>query len=156
MTLLQMAERKNAHICLYPHVGSWIERIEDGVRLCAKADHPRLRAVFCGFHWFAKDGKNLPARIREAAPFLRSVNMCGSRGPGPIFNKTIEPLGYGELDNFALLALLRKNGYTGRIGFQGYSIGGDVYTHLKHSLAVYRDMEDRLNRHPNWADLFGE
>ena len=93
------------------------------------------------------------AAIEEAMPHLYCVNMCGTRRGGSIAGCTIEPLDSGEMDNFALLGLLNRNGYTGRIGFQGYSIGGDVYAYLRRSLAVFRDMEDRLERHPNWEKL---
>lgn len=152
-TLLQIAERHDAHVCLYPHCGSWLERIEDGVRLCQKMNHPHLKVVFCGFHWYAVDGKDLAERIQEAIPYLNCVNMCGSRRGGNVAGYTIEPLDCGEMDNFALLCLLDRNGYTGRIGFQGYSIGGDVYAHLQRSLAVFRNMEERLEKHPNWSEL---
>jgi len=151
--LLHIAERHRANVCLYPHFGAWLERIEDGVRLCRKMNHPRLKVVFCGFHWYAVDGKD-PARcIEEALPHLHSVNMCGTRRGGNIAGCTIEPLDCGEMDNFALLGLLNKSGYTGRIGFQGYSIGGDVYAYLRRSLLAFRDMESRLERHPNWTEL---
>ncbi len=151
--LLDIAERHQANVCLYPHFGAWLERIEDGVRLCQKLDHPCLKVVFCGFHWYAVGGKDLTRRIEEAMPYLHCVNMCGTRRGGNIAGCTIEPLDSGEMDNFALLGLLNRNGYTGRIGFQGYSIGGDVYLYLQRSLAVFRDMEDRLERHPNWDKL---
>ena len=65
----------------------------------------------------------------------------------------IEPIDSGEMDNFALLGLLDKVGYKGRIGFQGYSIGGDVYHNLRRSILVFREMEERLERHPNWGSL---
>lgn len=151
--LLDIAECHDANVCLYPHFGAWLERVEDGVRLCRKMNHPRLKVVFCGFHWYLVDGKNLPRCIREASPYLRSVNMCGTRRPGPVGGCTIEPLDNGEMDNFALLALLHENGYTGRIGFQGYGMGGDVYAYLRRSLTAFRSMEDRLERHPDWGRL---
>ncbi|MDQ1316444.1 MAG: Xylose isomerase [Candidatus Poribacteria bacterium] len=151
--LLRVAENHNSHVCLYPHFGAWLERVEDGVRLCQKMNNPRLKTVFCGFHWYAADGKELAERIKEASPYLYSVNMCGTRRGGAIAGCTIEPLDCGEMDNFALLGLLNRYGYTGRIGFQGYSVGGDVYAYLKRSLALFRDMEDRLERHPNWNQI---
>lgn len=153
--LLEFAERADCHICLYPHATFWLERVEDAVRLCRALDHPRLRAVFCGFHWYAVDGKGLPARIAEATPYLRAVNLCGSRPGGPILDRTIEPLDSGEMDNFALLGLLRRQDFAGRIGFQGYGIGGDAYANLRRSMAAYRDMRDRLKHHPEWAELEG-
>ena len=151
--LLHIAARHQANVCLYPHFGAWLERVEDGVRLCRQMNHPHLKVVFCGFHWYAADGKGLAERIEEAAPYLHSVNMCGTRRGGNIAGCTIEPLDCGEMDNFALLCRLNKHGYTGRIGFQGYSIGGDVYAYLKRSLLAFRDMEERLKRHPNWSEL---
>jgi len=152
-SLLRIAEDNQANVCLYPHFGAWLERIEDGARLCQKMNHPHLKVVFCGFHWYAVDGKNLARSIEDAMPYLHSVNMCGTRRGGNIAGCTIEPLDCGEMDNFALLGLLNRSGYTGRIGFQGYSIGGDVYGYLRRSILAFRDMEGRLKKHPNWRYL---
>lgn len=154
--LLPIAERRGIHIALYPHFSFWLERIEDAVRLCRQLRHPNLHTVFPSFHWYAVDGTKLGARLAEAQPFLTSVNLCGSRSTGKKdggLPATIEPLDEGELDNFALVGLLRQNGYTGMIGFQGFSVGGDVYGKLKRSLAAFRDMERRLEKHPEWAQL---
>jgi sugar phosphate isomerase/epimerase len=154
--LLPTAERRVLTVSLYPHINFWLDRIEIAVRVCREVNRPSLRAVFCGFHWFAADGKNLSARLEEAAPFLRSVNLCGSRRAAThpqSMPATIEPLDQGELDNFAVLGLLRKIGYEGMVGFQGYSMGGDAYAYLKRSLAALRDMERRLDAHPSWAQL---
>jgi hypothetical protein len=83
------------------------------------------------------------------------VNVCGSRrldSPGGP-PATIEPLDEGELDNFALLGLLRAIDYRGPIVLQGYGVGGDVYAVLRRSLRAYRSMAARLAMHPEWADL---
>jgi sugar phosphate isomerase/epimerase len=151
--LLKSAERTRSRINLYPHRNNYVERVEDAVRLCKRIEHPSLKAVFCGFHWFAVDGKNLPARLALAAPHLNSVNICGSRAGGSVGGYSIEPLDSGTLDNFALLGLLRKHGYSGKIGFQGFSIGGDAYAVLRRSLVAYKDMVQRLDRFPHWAEL---
>lgn len=150
--LLEIAERHGSRVCLYHHCGVWLERTEDCVRLCRRIGHPCLKAVFCGFHWYAVDGQNLAERLREAAPYLGSANMCGVSRGGPIAGCRIEPLDSGEMDNFAYLGLLRRFGYTGRICLQGYSLGGDVYGHLQRSVLAYRSLEDRLNRHPHWVE----
>lgn len=149
--LLEAAKAHRANVCIYPHIHSWAERVEDGVRLCQALRHPCLKVVFCGFHWYAADGKNLAQRIAEAAPYLQSVNMCGTRRLGDTC--TIEPLDCGEMDNFALLGLLEKHGYKGRIGIQGYSVGGDVFSYLRRSLATLRGFEERLEHRPHWARL---
>ena len=154
-TCLEAAEPRGITVALYPHLNFWLERIEDAVRLCRAIDHPLLRTVFTGYHWYAVDGKHLDARLRETAPYLTLANVCGSRrfDNGSGLPATIEPLDEGELDNFAVLGALRDAGYGGMVGIQGYSIGGDVYTKLKRSLATFRDMERRLEEHPHWARL---
>ncbi len=153
--LLAVAERRGITLALYPHFSFWLERIEDAVRLCRTVDHPRLRMVFPGYHWYVVEGSNLSQRIEEVAPFLVSANLCGSRRfqNGSGLPATIEPLDEGELDNFAVLSLLKGARYEGPIGIQGYSVGGDVYTKLRRSLGTFRDMERRLTAHPDWARL---
>ena len=151
--VLEIAEKQQARVCLYPHFGAWLERVEDGVRLCQKMKHPSLKLVFCGFHWYAVEGSELSQSVANAVPYLHSVNMCGSRRGGNIAGCTIEPLDSGEMDNFSLFGLLHRYGYTGRIGFQGYGIGGDVYTYLQRSMNAFRGMEKRLSLHHNWGKL---
>jgi sugar phosphate isomerase/epimerase len=153
--LLAVAEARGITLALYPHVSYWLERIEDAVRLCQAVKHPLLRAVFCGFHWYAVDGKSLPSGLERAAPYLAHANLCGSRRlPAERgMPATIEPLDEGELDNFAVLGALGRTGFSGMLGVQGYSVGGDVYTILRRSLMALRDMERRLEAHPSWANL---
>lgn len=125
------------------------------VRLCRRLAHPRLGLSFNGYHWYAADGRHLAARLDEAAPYLRSANVCGSRrlpeGSGPM-SATIDPLNDGELDNFIVLAQLQRVGYRGWIGL-GYSIGGDVYMKLRRTLAAYHDLVKRLAQRPHWAKI---
>lgn len=157
--LLSIAERGGHEILLYPHIDFWLERTEDAVRLCRRLAHPLLGLSFNGFHWYAVDGHHLTSRLTEASPHLRSANICGSRRLPPnsgAMPATIEPLDDGELDNFVLLATLQRVGYQGMIGFQGYSIGGDVYAKLRRSLAAYRSMYERLIHHPHWAHIPAE
>lgn len=150
--LLGVAEARGLTLSLYPHISNWLERVEDGVRLCKRMQHPNLGIVFCGFHWFAVDGKDLRKTLQEAAPYLRSANLCGSRKPGPIGGvATIEPLDQGELDNFMVLATFAEVGYTGPVGIQGYNVQGDPYLNLERSLKAFRSMVARLEQHPSWA-----
>jgi hypothetical protein len=112
--------------------------------------------MFCGYHWYARGGGDLPAQLAEAAPYLHAANLCGSRrveSPWHGLPATIEPLDDGELDNFAVLGMLRQSGFTGNLGLQGYATGGDVYAKLRRSLAALRDIEHRLDEHPGWARL---
>ena len=154
--MLRAAEDRGITLALYQHTTWWMERIEDAVRLCRAIDSPALRITFAAFHWYAVDGTALADRLAAAAPYLALVNISGSRrldrsvGGYPV---TIEPLDGGELDLFALLGAVRATGFAGPIGIQGYSVGGDAYANLRRSLATLRDIEDRLDRHPEWVRL---
>lgn len=149
--MLGVAEKRNLTLSLYPHIVNWLERVEDGVRLCERMKHPNLGITFCGFHWFAVDGQDLRGTLKAAAPYLKSANLCGSRKPGPIGGATIEPLGEGTLDNFMVLATLAEVGYAGPVGIQGYGIHGDPYHNLDKSLGAFRSMSRRLEQHRAWA-----
>jgi sugar phosphate isomerase/epimerase len=153
--VLDAAADTGATVALYPHQGYWLERIEDAVRLCERLVHPALGAVFCGYHWYAVDGTALRDRLAAAAPHLEGVNLCGSRkrGDGADAETTIEPLGQGTLDNFAVLAALGSVGYDGPVGVQGFGVEGDAYANLRQSLDRLRDIERRLDSHPGWGDL---
>ncbi len=155
--IITVADRRKLDINLYPHMRFWMELIEDATRLCSRVDHPRLGLVFCGYHWFVTDGKNLGRNLEDAASFLRSVNLCGctmldvpARGPFPA---TVELVNEGALDNFKVLARLKELGYSGVVGVQGYSVGGDAYSNLKKSIEALRSMERRLKEHPNWGSF---
>src|SRR5438552_4057630 len=96
--------------------GTW-EDLKGLKEVTRRLEHPRLGTMFCGFHWYAIDGKDLVARLNEASPYLRQVNLCGSRRDpdGLAVKATIEPLDSGELDNFAILGLLKSTDYRGMI-----------------------------------------
>jgi len=153
--MLDICERRNIQLCLYPHINFWLERMEDAIRICEAMKHPHLGLTFSGFHWYAVDGLNLEQTLRVCAPYLFAVNLCGTRRiQGTI--PSIETLDEGELDNFYLLGLLEASGYQGWIGLQGFSIGGDVYAKLRRSMHAFRDMSRRLEQHKSWAELRAE
>jgi sugar phosphate isomerase/epimerase len=164
--LTALADERDLLISLYPHFGAWMERTGHAADLCRKIDHPKLRMVFSGFHWFATEGTNLCQTLEHAGPYISSVNISGSRRVDPIAGPapkgaidryglpaTVEALDEGELDNFAILGALREVGFTGPVGLLGYSVGGDVYGKLRRSIAAFRDMESRLDAHPEWARM---
>ncbi len=153
--LLPIAERNDIRISLYPHVFFWLERWEDAHRLIHKLRHPLLGLTFSSFHWYAVDGNHLSTALSHCLPYLHAVNICGSRKPSSMSGlpASIECLDQGELDLFALLLALQANGYAGRIGFQGYGIGGDAYANLERNLQVYKRLAARANKHPAWAPV---
>jgi sugar phosphate isomerase/epimerase len=150
---LDIAERRNIQILIYNHLSFWTEKLSDAIRLCEKLPHLNLGIVFCGYHWYAVEGTGLAPLLAQALPYLKQVNLSGSRrsplGFGGI--ATIEPLDVGEMDNFALVALLNRLGYTGMLGYLGWNEGGDAYNKLERSLRALRDMRGRAERHPHWG-----
>jgi sugar phosphate isomerase/epimerase len=151
---LRRAEANDVTLLLYPHVNAWLEYVDHAVALCREYAHPRLAMTFAMLHWYALDGERLADRVNAAMPYLRMVNTNGSRhlsGRWPL--PTVEPIGFGEFDNFAFLGMLRRGGYDGPLAVQGYSAGGDPYVSLQRSYRAVRDIEARLDRAPHWALL---
>ncbi|WP_208602889.1 sugar phosphate isomerase/epimerase family protein [Pseudomonas marginalis] len=150
---LSIAQQRNIRILIYSHLLHWSEKHDDALRICERLNHPNLGIVFCGYHWYAGDGERLGATLRRALPFLKQVNLSGSRrsplGWGQ--TATIETLDQGEMDNFAVMALLKRLGYDGYIGWQGWDESGDAFTKLRKSLEALRSMDERVRKFPHWA-----
>lgn len=154
--LLPICERRGLQIALYPHARYGMQTTTEAVALCEEFNHPNLGIVFHGYHWYANQEKNLEQRLDAVWPWLRNVNIAGTRlsplGWGGL--ATIEPLDEGEMDNFVLLGALQRRGFEGRVGVLGWeSMGGDVYGNLRRSITAFRSMEQRLAAHPQWAVL---
>ncbi|MGP6173404.1 sugar phosphate isomerase/epimerase family protein [Corynebacterium sp. A21] len=152
---LAIAERRGIQLLLYPHYSYWMEQHNDAVRLCQQLNHPNLGIVFCGPHWYLTGGRNLDRDLAAMAPYLRQANLSGLiKDPhGWAGVARVQLIDEGELDNFIVLGALKRAGFEGRIGFQGWDLGGDAYHNLEHSLRSFRDMEQRVNKHPHWAVL---
>lgn len=152
--LLRIASARGITISLHPQQNNWLQRIEDAVRLCKHIEHPHLGVTFSAWHWYAADGRDLPGRVALASPYLHRVSLCGVgfNPQSPDQPCSTHPLDRGELDNFALLGLLREHNYAGPIGIDA-QVGGDVYANLRQSLNACRDMLARLDAHPHWAQL---
>jgi sugar phosphate isomerase/epimerase len=153
--LADAASDRDITLLLYPHALCWLERTSDAARLCRAMDHPNVRAIFTAYHWYAVEaGTNLPETLDDVAPFLGAVNICGSSIlPGMVMGATLERLGDGELDAFDVLNQVRRVGYEGYIGLQGYSVQGDPYENFRRSLAMLRDIERRIDEHAAWGNL---
>lgn len=128
---------------------------EDARRLIRRIDHPNLGSVFCGPHWYTTGGGDIHATLQSISPYLRQANLSGARRHPHGFAgvTTVEPLDRGELDNFAMLGALKAVGFDGWIGFENWEWGSDIYNKLKGSLRVFRDMEARIEHHPDWPML---
>jgi len=136
-----LARDSGAQLLLYPHQGSWVERIEDSIRVADKVDRPNVGVMFNLCHWLRVDKqRDYQPLLKQAMPRLWAVSINGADqfDEKPGWDRYIQPLDKGNFDVSAFLQTLRELGYTGPIGLQCYGIGGDTREHLARSMATWR------------------
>jgi sugar phosphate isomerase/epimerase len=139
-----MAAGSGLRVVLYPHIGFYVGRIEDALRIRKLADRPNVGVTFNLAHFLAaKDEPNLDLRLREALPFLEMVSIYGADHEGD-WSRLIQPLDRGEFDVYGLLKKLRSMGYKGPIGLQCYQVSGDMEENLRRSMTAWRNFSRRL------------
>jgi sugar phosphate isomerase/epimerase len=139
-----LAEAAHLRVVLYPHVGMYVARVEDAVRIVKKAERKNLGVSLNLCHWLKLDKEeNLRQRLREAMPYLMLVSINGADHQGD-WARLIQTLDRGEFDVYNFLKTLRREGYTGPIGLQGYMIKGDPRENLRRSMATWRKFVERM------------
>jgi sugar phosphate isomerase/epimerase len=143
-----LAAESGAQLLLYPHLGSWVERIEDAVRVADKVDRGNVGVMFNLCHWLRVDKQRdyLPL-LKLSRPRLWAVSLNGADqfDPQPGWDRYIRPLDKGSFDVAGLLRALRELGYRGPIGLQCYGIGGDAREHLSGSMTAWRKLNAAMN-----------
>lgn len=140
--LADYAEPRGVKLALYPHAGAWIERCDDAVRVANKANRPSIGATFNLCHFLKVEGDRNPLPVLKAAlPRLFFVTINGAetgdtRNLG--WDKLIQTLDRGSYDTAAFLQKLRRIGYSGPVGFQGYAIPGDSRDNLTRTMAAWK------------------
>lgn len=137
----EQARDSGAQLLLYPHLGSWIERLEDSVRVADKVDRPNVGVMFNLCHWLRVDSsRDYRPLLKLAMPRLWAVSLNGAdnRDERPGWDRYIQPLGQGDFDVAAFVRALREVGYRGPIGLQCYGIGGDTREHLAESMQAWQ------------------
>lgn len=138
-----LARDSGAQLLLYPHVGNWIERIEDSVRVADKVDRNNVGVMFNLCHWLRADKqRDYAPLLKQAMPRLWAVSLNGADtwDAQPGWDHYIQPLDQGTFDIAGLLKTLKDLGYSGPIGLQCYGIGGDAREHLARSLAAWHKL----------------
>ena len=139
----ELAKDSGAQLLLYPHLGSWIERIEDSVRVAEKVDHANVGVMFNLCHWLRVDkSRDYKPLLQQALPRLWAVSINGADNldEKPGWANYIQPLDKGSFDVGGLLKTLEELGYKGPIGLQCYGIGGDAGEHLARSMAAWQKL----------------
>jgi sugar phosphate isomerase/epimerase len=142
-----LARDSGAQLLLYPHLSSWVERIEDSIRVAGKVDRPNVGVMFNVCHWLRVDkSRDYKPLLKQAMPRLWAVSINGADefDDNPGWAKYIQPLDKGSFDMGGFLRTLKDLGYKGPIGLQCYGIGGDAREHLARSIDAWRKLSKNL------------
>ena len=143
-----LARESGAQLLLYPHVSSWVERIEDAVRVAEKVNRPNVGVMFNLCHWLRVDKqRDYKHLLAQAMPRLWAVSICGADefDPKPGWDHYIQPLDKGSFNVGLLLKTLKDLGYRGPIGLQCFGIGGDAREHLARSISAWQKLSENLS-----------
>jgi sugar phosphate isomerase/epimerase len=133
-----LAAKANLRVALYPHVGFYVARVEDAVRIVERVDRPNVGASFNLCHWLqVGDEPNMKQRVEQSLPHLFLVSINGADHEGG-WDRLIQTLDRGEFDVYAFVKTLDQLGYKGPIGLQCYSVKGDRRENLRRSVGAWR------------------
>jgi sugar phosphate isomerase/epimerase len=146
--IADMAEQSNLKVALYPHITSWVERVDDAVRVTKKVNRKNVGATFNLCHWLKVEGEqDMRALMEEAMPhlFLVTINGADSGDTKQMgWDRLIRPLDSGTFDTYRFVKTLKDLGYNGPIGLQHYGIKGDARQNLARSMKGWRDLRKRM------------
>jgi sugar phosphate isomerase/epimerase len=137
------ARANGVKVALYPHTGFWLARVEDALRVADQLNRADVGVTFNLCHWLkVEGGERDPAPVlRAALPRLMFVTISGadagdSRTMG--WDRLIQPLDAGSYDVGAFVRTVRKIGYQGPVGFQGFNIKADPREVLTRTIDAWR------------------
>ncbi len=147
-TIAKIAAKHNLRIALYPHHKFYAERVEDNLRLARLIDLPHVGLTFNLCHSLkSENGANLNQIVKKAMPYLIMATINGadfSSGQSYGWDRLIQPLDSGNYDVFDFVQRLRRHGYRGPIGLQGFGIKGDPKTILACSMQTWNSFTSKL------------
>jgi hypothetical protein len=141
--LADLAAKQGLRVALYPHAGSWLERIQDAVRVAKAVERENFGVTFNLAHCLrVGDEAKIPSLLAEAAPhlFLVTINGADQNAAGAPWERLIRPLDEGDYPVAKLLGELETIGYTGPIGLQAFGVKLPVAESLARSLKAWRAM----------------
>lgn len=141
--LADRAARQGVRIALYPHAGSWIERLDDALRVSRQVDRGNFGVTFNLAHSLrVGEEARIPELLRAAGPslFLVTVNGADRNAAGAGWDRLIRPLDEGDYDLRAFLSELGKAGYRGPVGLQGFGVKLAPSENLRRSVEAWRGL----------------
>jgi sugar phosphate isomerase/epimerase len=139
--LADLAAAHGLRVALYPHVGEWIERVQDATRVARKVGHPAFGVTFNLCHsLMVGDEERIPELLADAAPylFIASVNGADAGAAGTSWDRLIQTLDRGSYDVGAVVRELRELRFAGPVAVQGYGLEGDAADNLRRSFDAWQ------------------
>jgi sugar phosphate isomerase/epimerase len=143
--LAARAEANGLAVAIYPHIGDWAERFEDALRVARLVDCKNFGVTFNLCHTLAAgDEESVPALLEKAGSSLLAVTINGADAgvKGPQWNRLIQTLDRGSYNVGNVLHALKRVGYQGPIGLQGYGLSGDRRDNLARSMSAWRRLSE--------------
>lgn len=143
------ARERGVATVLYPHAGFWLARLDDCLRMSDRLEGLAVGVTFNLCHWLKVEGDVDPEpTLRRALPRLRLVTINGADGGDTRkmdWTRLIQTLDQGSYDVAGLLRTLRRIGYRGPIGLQGYGLKGDPLDNTRRSIEAWKRLTARLD-----------
>ena len=130
-------------VAIYPHIGCWVHRVEDALRVVKKVDRKNVGLTFNLCHALMDGAEDhVPALIEQAEPYLfvATLNGADAHPTKPEWGQLIQPLDKGSYDVRIVLKKLRSVGIKRPVGLQCFSIKGDPKTLLTGSMGAWHKL----------------
>jgi sugar phosphate isomerase/epimerase len=145
-----LAAEQGLRVCLYPHIGFYVETLPDALRVIRKAGRANVGVALnlyhtVVFHLERCGGEDFDmARLIAGAGsrlWLVSVNGITVKQEG---RAGLNRLDQGDYDLAPVLRLLDRAGYSGPVALQSYQVPGDTAENLARSMAAWRALLKRV------------
>jgi sugar phosphate isomerase/epimerase len=141
--LAELCSSNGLRIAIYPHVGMWVHRVEDALRLVKKVDRKNVGLTFNLCHALLDKAEDrIPELLEAVAPHMFCVSINGADSHSGRANQALDQ---GSYDVTIVLKKLKAVGYTGPIGLQCYNVKGDPQEVLPRSMAAWKKMSTVLD-----------
>ena len=142
--LADLAEAHGVRVALYPHLGTWVERVQDAIRVTKKVGRKNLGVTFNLCHCLmVGDEARISELLEQAAPhlFLVTINGADAGAGRTSWGRLIRPLDEGTYDTRIVLNKLIALHYQGAIGLQGFGVSLAVEDNLRRSMTAWKKLK---------------